>query len=64
MNHPRFPRWIIEGVNAKSRAANMPAVVPPNVRTRAKTIIVVSEPRITGRIIVKSSKDIPLPKIR
>ena len=54
---------MIEGVNAKRRAANMPAVVPPNVRTRAKTIIVVSEPRITGRIIVKSNKELPPPKI-
>jgi hypothetical protein len=54
---------MMAGVNANNRAENNPAVVPPIFLTRPNITIVVREPRIAGSKIVKSSKDIPPPKI-
>ncbi len=38
----------------KNNAENNPAVVPPITLTNAKITIVLSEPKITGKRIVKS----------
>ncbi len=45
---------IIAGDNAKNSDAKRPAVVPPITLTNAKITIAVSEPKMTGNIIVKS----------
>ena len=63
MNQPRFPLCIIAGVNANSNAANIPAVVPPSTLTRAKITITVRAPSTAGNTIVKSSNELPAPKI-
>lgn len=50
------------GENAKNNAPNIPAVVPPlglTVSARAKMTKLVRELKITGKIIVKSSNEIP-----
>src|SRR5919198_2227454 len=62
LNQPRFPLKIKGGLNENNIAANIPAVVLPLtiVLTSAKITIVVKEPIITGSIIVKSNRDIPL----
>ena len=61
MNQPKLPRCIIAGENAKSNAENNPALVPLSVLTNAKTMIVVNDPRITGKRIVKSKSEIFTP---
>ena len=52
---------MIMGETAKKSEARSPAVVPPIVLTSAKITIVVSEPIITGNIIVKSYRLDPMP---
>jgi hypothetical protein len=54
---------MIAGEKANNNAANIPAEVPPITLTRAKIIMVVSEPITTGRMIVKFNNEVPLPKI-
>jgi len=61
LNQPRFPRCIIAGEKAKIKAENKPAVVLLSVLTSAKMMIVVKEPRMTGKRIVKSKSEVPLP---
>ena len=54
---------MIGGLKDNNSAANRPVeVLPLIVLTTAKMTIVVSELRITGRIIVKSSNEVPRPK--
>lgn len=54
LNHPIVPRVKIGIEIEKNNAENNPAVVPPITRTNAKTRIVVKEPKIAGKSIVKS----------
>ena len=64
LNHPRFPLCITAGLKANSNAENMPAVfLPLSVLTKMNITVVVRDPIITGKIIVKSNKEIDLPKI-
>ena len=54
LNQPIRPREKIGIDIEKINAANNPAVVPPNTRTKAKTIIAVNDPKTNGRNTVKS----------
>jgi hypothetical protein len=64
LNHPRFPLWIIAGLNAKNNAENIPAVLLLLIAlTRANIVIVDKDPIITGRMIVKSISETDLPNI-
>ena len=63
MNQPMVPLTIMGGDRAKKSEAKRPEVVPPITLTSANTTIVVNEPKITGKMIVKSYKLVPPPKI-
>ena len=63
LNQPTNPLEKIGTETEKINAANKPAVVPDKTRTNANTTTAVIEPIISGKIIVKSYKDIPFPKI-
>ena len=54
LNQPINPLVNIGTEIEKINAANSPAVVPPITRTKAKTTIVVREPKTNGKSIVKS----------
>ena len=54
LNQPIKPLEKIGTEIEKINAAYNPAVVPPKTRTKAKTTIVVKEPKTNGNNIVKS----------
>src|SRR3989338_5006268 len=54
LNQPIVPLYINGNETEKNNAENNPAVVPPSTLTNAKITIVLREPIITGKRIVKS----------
>ncbi len=54
---------MMAGVNANNSAENRPAVVPPSTLTSAKIATTVRAPSTAGSTMVKSSKELPPPKM-